>query len=134
MSSAASVTRWVTGRVPSSASSSNSSSNAGMNALYINKAYPRRRGDRWSSPGVSSTIVLVNAGFAHVVDTQAVERRAWARPAEFKGPQRANRSPPTGTQRTHQRVDHGDAVVVDDRARVADARLAAGLDPREEKP
>ena len=62
-----------------------------------------------------------------MVDVRVREHEAAHRPAELldRGGERLPLRP------HHERVDHGDAVVVDDRAGVAHARLAAGLEPHE---
>ena len=120
VSCAGPLTMWVTPRVPSSSRSSNSSSNAGMNALY-------------ASIGIAeSSTSLVCCGAedrrlrerlraAAVVDVRVREDGALHRQVERldRGRERLPLRP------HHERVDHGDAVVVDDHPRVRHARLAA---------
>ena len=62
---------------------------------------------------------------ADVVDVRVREHEPSDRPVErvHRGGERLPLRP------HHERVDHGDAVVVDHDARVAHARLAAGLQP-----
>ena len=67
------------------------------------------------------------AGAADVIDVRVREQDAPHRPAERV--HRVDEGLPLRPH--HQRVDHGDAVVVDDRARVAHAGLPAGLQPDE---
>ena len=116
LSRAASVTMWVTWRVPTSSRSSNSSANAGMNVLYAsmgigassNVARLLRAVDRGLGEG---------AGATDVVDAGVGEHHPLHR--EFEALDGCRERLPLRTH--HQGVDHGDAVVVDHHAGIRGA-------------
>ena len=90
-----------------------------------------RRASSWSSSslvaGEPSTIALRNAlRPADVIDVRVREQHALHRLTELGD--RVDERLPLRTH--HQRVDHGEPVVVDDDPRVRDPRTTARLDPR----